>query len=425
MTSSIPVPTTTDDGPSAGVNIQEHFIPIRKSDLVDCLAEHLSGQRRVRFLELCNILDATFHFEFKRRMEDLKNAYSLLDPDRDTFSVTNQSGVDSSTTLEAAASNFFANTIELLERANFTRLDREHIESAIGAASDWGINLHVDFDLYERLEVYSRGDVVGSRTRRRFRNRYREEQVDVPIYQRLVVVFQLRQGNQLEQAADPNRVYLKLFKNIPKMDLDMLLPGTRVKITRFDQGKIILPTLSGMVLALVKIIKGIALLATATVAGMLSFLGILAGTLGYGIKSFLGYLRTKDKYQLNLTRSLYFQNLDNNAGVLCRLLDEAEEQEFREAILAWFLLWHQAPSWGWTKQELDLAAERYLAKSFSLQVDFEIDDALAKLSRLGLSQCDSEGRWIAESPEDSFQRLDHAWDDIFCLHGGDSKRSVA
>ena len=30
----------------------------------------------------------------------------------------------------------------------------------------------------------------------------------------------------------------------------------------------------------------------------------LAGTLGYGVKSFFGYLRTQQKYQLNLTRSL-------------------------------------------------------------------------------------------------------------------------
>ncbi len=62
---------------------------------------------------------------------------------------------------------------------------------------------------------------------------------------------------------------------------------------------------------------------------------MLGVTCGYGVRSFYGYLQTKQKYQLNLTESLYYQNLDNNAGVISRLLDEAEEQENREAVLAY------------------------------------------------------------------------------------------
>ena len=87
-------------------------------------------------------------------------------------------------------------------------------------------------------------------------------------------------------------------------------------------------------------------LAFAGLYGILAFLGLVGGTLGYGLKSFLGYLRAKDKYQLHLTRSLYYQNLDNNGGVLFRLLDEVEEQDFREAALAYFLLWRKAGTSG-------------------------------------------------------------------------------
>src|SRR5437868_3174186 len=53
------------------------------------------------------------------------------------------------------------------------------------------------------------------------------------------------------------------------------------------------------------------------------------------------------------TRSLYFQTLDSNAGVLMRLLDEAEEQECRETLLAYFCLWKYAPAQGWTAAHLD------------------------------------------------------------------------
>ena len=421
MARNLPTAIKNDDSPK---NEREHFIPIRQSELVACLSQQLSGSERQKFIQLSRIVSATFHYEFHLRMERLKDAYADFDPDRDTATVSSD---DVSTSKGPDPESFFDATMELLERANFNRLDRSDVEATIGAASGWGVNLHVDFDLFERLEVYARGDVVGTKIRRRLRNRYRDESVEVPMYQRLVVVFQLREGNRLTHGIDSNRLYLKLFKNIPKMDLDMLLPGTRVKITRFDQSKIILPTLSGIVMALIKIIKGVALLATATVTGVLSFLGLLGGTIGYGVKSFLGYMRTKDKYQLNLTRSLYFQNLDNNSGVLFRLLDEAEEQEVREALLAWFLLWQQAPEEGWTNEEIDIAAEDFLEQHFGVRVDFEIDDAMAKLDRLGLSQKNQHGKWTATSITRSLAELDRAWDDLFQFQDCDqeSNRRVA
>ena len=273
----------------------EHYIPIRQADLVSRLADLTPPEHRTKLLELTQLLSATFHHEFHQRLVNLKDAYSSLDPDRDTIVVESKSD-NQSTELVTPSNAFFAETVELLERANFIRLERSHIEQAIEVASEWGVNLEVDFELFERLEIFARGEFVGIQTKRRPFNLFREDQIDVPTYQRLVVAFQLRPGHKLERGADPDKVYLKLFKNIPKMDLEMLLPGTRVKITRLDQGKIILPTLSGIVMALFKIIKGVALLATASFAGLLSFLGILGGTIGYGVKSFLGYLRTKDKY---------------------------------------------------------------------------------------------------------------------------------
>ena len=422
MVEKIQAPTAGADRPSDS-GVREHFIPIRQADLIATLAKQLPTQQRRPFNELSRLLAATFHYEFHFRLEALKSAYATLDPDRETVVLPIEE--DSQTDIDSLASGFFDQTVELLKRANFNRLDQADIEAATRAASDWGINLQVDFELFKRLEVFARGDSIGTKIRRRLRNRYRDEEIEVPIYQRLVVVFQLHEGSSLGQCAKPDRIYLKLFKNIPKMDLDMLLPGTRVKITRLDQGKIILPTLSGIVMALIKIVKGVALLATATAAGLLSFLGILGGTIGYGVKSFLGYLRTKDKYQLNLTRSLYFQNLDNNAGVLCRLLDEAEEQEMREAILAWFLLWQQAPTEGWNEKQLDQAAETFLEDEFSVQVDFEIVDAIEKLRRLGLSRCDQQGRWTAVSLDDCLKQLDQAWDSLFQYHQPDSNRRAA
>ena len=119
----------------------------------------------------------------------------------------------------------------------------------------------------------------------------------------------------------------------------------------------------------------------------------------------------QEKYQLNLTRSLYYQNLDNNAGVLFRLLDEAEEQEFREAIVAYWLLL-RGPAEGLPAEELDQQAEQWLSETLGFHVDFEVHDALDKLLRLGCAR-ETNGRWQAESLIAALHHLDHAWDQIF------------
>ena len=212
---------------------------------------------------------------------------------------------------------------------------------------------------------------------------------------------------------------MKLFKNIPKADLEMLLPGTRVRMTLFDQGRILVPTLSGVGIALFKLFTKAFATALAGFSGMLGFLILLAGTIGYGVKAFMGYLNTKDKYQLSLTRSLYFQNLDNNAGVFFRLLDEAEEQEFREAVLAWWLLWRQAAGGddgGWTAPQIDRAAEKFLRDRCNLKVDFEIEDALDKLRRMNLIEALPGGKWRAVSATSALYELDRAWDSFFTYH---------
>ena len=60
---------------------------------------------------------------------------------------------------------------------------------------------------------------------------------------------------------DTEDVHVKLFKDIPRMDLEMLLPGTRVKMSLVDRTKIVLPTLSGLGLTLWKVCSGAVIVA--------------------------------------------------------------------------------------------------------------------------------------------------------------------
>jgi hypothetical protein len=145
------------------------------------------------------------------------------------------------------------------------------------------------------------------------------------------------------------------------------------------------------------------------VYGFIAFLIFVVGTLGYGVKSFFGYLQTKDKYHLHLTRNLYYQNLDNNAGVLTRLLFDAQEQEFREAVLAYALLL-QAGDGGLSANDLDRGAEAWLENVLQTPIDFECADAIAKLDRWKLLQRHGE-RLTVLSPALANEPMEGLWRD--------------
>ena len=63
---------------------REHYIPLRRTDLVDLLARHgaLPAEERPRFENLCRLVTAIYHFEYHQKLEELKNEYAPFDPDR-------------------------------------------------------------------------------------------------------------------------------------------------------------------------------------------------------------------------------------------------------------------------------------------------------------------------------------------------------
>jgi hypothetical protein len=236
----------------------------------------------------------------------------------------------------------------------------------------------VDFDVFERLEVYYRGDSLGERTVRQWRNWYRLTTVPVPMFRRLVLILKQRSHKRLGPNADTRNVFLKLFKDIPKMDVEMLLPGAETRMPGLQRGKLGVSMASTVGFVVWKVAQEI----NRVLANPWAFYGPLSLVLGYGYRQWFGFQSVRKSYSLLLTQSLYYQNLDNNAGVIHRLLDAAEEQECREALLAYYFLWRYAGADGWSAEVLDDAIESHLDGRAGVKVDFEIGDALDKLVRL-------------------------------------------
>ena len=146
---------------------------------------------------------------------------------------------------------------------------------------------------------------------------------------------------------------------------------------------------------------------------MKSALAALSGLVALGgflMQQWVKYQRQSLKYQKELTDNVYYRNINNNAGIFDYIIGAAEEQECKEAFLAYYFL-GTAPS-APTQDELDQRIESWLKETFAVDIDFEVDDALAKLDRLGLLRRSGE-RLAVPPPAQALVRLDQVWGDYF------------
>jgi hypothetical protein len=189
--------------------------------------------------------------------------------------------------------------------------------------------------------------------------------------------------------------------------VEMLFPNIRVGMRLMDKvmigvpalisGGLALTTKVGATLLLLGSLFGFWLgvssepvqLDKATLIALLAGLGALGG---YLWKQFSNFRNRKLKYTQALTENLYFKLLDNNAGVIHRIVDDAEESECKESLLAYYFLLAEGEPM--TAPELDQAIESWFAERWQCRLDFEIDDALNKLQALDLARADGD-RWQA------------------------------
>jgi hypothetical protein len=371
---------------------RESFIPLQTYDLVDGLCNKLStmGHDPKPFRDFCKRVIDRIHYRNRDRFSVMRQEYSMVDPDRDEALIGNSTGSDTT----KRVSHLFDETQSLLGHANYQRLTPQQIQDAIQTASHWGLKLNVRLSMFRQLHVYARGDIVSKRTRRHWYRWFRLEEIDVPVYQRLVVLFRPKDLASLSESLDPDRLHMRMFKNVPKADVDMLLPGSGVRISWIDKSRIGIPTAWGFVMLASRLAKNIWLIAVLgalkLVTSVVLASAIAIASVFYIIKSFFSYHTAKRRYLLSVTQNLYYQMLDNNLGVLLRLIEESQEQEACEAILGYFCILHADHVERASHAALDRLCESTLVELGADNVDFDFDDALRDLVGMGIVLMDGD-----------------------------------
>ena len=400
----------------------KRYIPYRKHDIVEmCLSRNeLDAAGAERFRVFSHRLGSVFHYEYHALQEQLKNAYAPVNPDADTRKVElNRTGFEPR----------FIDLLEsLLDKANYEKVSDTDLQQALKEESMFKIRLQVDFSDFEEVLLFCRGQSVRNETLLSWFG-MRKREISFTNYDRVVVYLKFRHDFDPSQGQLPaNRAgatLLKLFQNVPKADLEMLFPNTRVRMRTLDKlmigvpavvsGGIVITTKLGTTLVLIGSLIGYWIgmrqdpveLNKATVIALLAGLGALGAYLWKQVSNFRN---RKLRFMQTLTRNLYFKNLDNNAGVFFRLINDAEEEECKEATLAYYFLMVSGKSL--TADELDADIESWFAQHWKIKLDFEINDALQKLVRLRLVEF-SDDRYTAVSTGEAINRLDKQWDNYF------------
>lgn len=393
------------------------FIPFRKRDILAMCLQQQKLPAPEQFRQFYTLLDHVLSYEFHQLREALKDSYADIDPDADTRrsdSIPRDDGGNFSRQLQA-----------LLHQANYEVISQQDINQALQESSLFKIRLHVDFDDFSEVLLFCRGESIKQETVYRFLHWF-PKTVQFINYDRVVIYIRPRDPANFAIAeasrGKTNVALLKLFQNVPKGDLEMLFPNTTIRMRTQDKlligipavvsGGIVLTTKVGASMLLLGSLMGFWLglsdqavsLNKTTILALLAGFGALAGYIWKQVSSFKN---RKLRFMQSLTQNLYFKNLDNNAGVFHRLISDAEDEECKEALLAYYFLLINKKAL--SAIELDQQIEHWFEQQWQCQLNFEIDDALQKLLRLELIT-HQDNHYYPVSLNEAIKRLDHRWD---------------
>jgi hypothetical protein len=409
----------------------ERFIPVTRFALIDRLTradEWPSGmaEQARRFFRY---LDYWRQQQYNAALLDLEQSYEPFNPDTDLL--ISRAFTDGE---RLAMQKRVVKQVEhLLQRANYVRVDPAQVEMIVEDESHYGLDLHVDLKAFEELLIYARGASTRKEQRRVARKFLRKEEVEVRIFRRLFVLFKLKpEETRIEEVicergvgrreaekivrtlrsmlppeVKGESIYMKLFKNIPRSDIEMIFPNTRVKFRLSDKIRLGVTGGAGLGVGAFSAAGKIALAASNPVAAA----GAVAGLGGIAFRQCMNFMNQRQRYMVTLARNLYFHAMADNRGVMVKLAGRAADEDVKEEILLYAALAKGAVNHRDLKS-VDATIEEYLLSSFGVAVNFDLEDALQRLIADGIVSQDPDGTLRALAPSEAALHLDRKWDEF-------------
>ncbi|MGE3709200.1 MAG: TMEM143 family protein [Hyphomicrobiaceae bacterium] len=411
---------------------QERFLPVTRYALIDRLTRPQAWPPGMAddVRRLFRYLDYWRQQNHNAQLMRLLRDYEPFAPDSDLFITRGYT--------EAERGRLQVQLREgiesLLQQANFVHVERERIEQVILTKdSYYGLDLNVDFQVFEELVIYYRGASVRTEQRRVLSRFMRKQEFTIPIFRRICMMFKLKdEARHVEDVArqlrisreearkrvrrsraliapgvSANCIYIKLFKNLPRADIEMVFPNTEVKFRLRDKLWLSLTGSGALGTGLFGAAGKLAVAFSSPFAAIMA-----AGALGsVVVRQVANVINQKQRYLSTMAQNLYFHAIASNSGVLTTLAEGAAEEDFKEEILLYSVLAKENVNVR-DLGAVDEAIEHYLANTFGIEVDFDVTDAYTRLKADGLVSEAPDGTLHALPPKEAAAFIDSRWDKV-------------
>ena len=220
--------------------------------------------------------------------------------------------------------------------------------------------------------------------------------IQEPTFKEVVALFRLKDEDG--DANDESAIHIKTFRDIPLGDLDVIFPAQKILFKTVDFVRLGLTAVLGLYFALhafSELFSDEGVDSTALAACI--------GFLAYASRTYWAIQWSVDTYRTVLSETLYKKSGDNHRGVILFLMEALEAQELKEVLISY--VFALVSSGAITEKDLDTQAEGFIKEELEAvelaaakegepikmpSVDFEVDDAVDKLARLGLARVNGD-----------------------------------
>jgi hypothetical protein len=410
-------------------NKADQFIPVRKEDLLSALIKQgdlADPAERELFWRFARTLRTICHYEYSETLDRLRDDYYYFNPEVAGHTAADRVNSD------CAYDDLIRSLDKVLKDANFEELPHEEVADAHRKRTV-PVEVKAEHDDFREVRFYKRGRHVEQYEVKEWFG-LRRRKVEIEVFDDIVLVVamktQIEIGSRRElrilkrRKIVPGSVLLKYFRNIACGDLYTLFPNARVVMSNFDKAFLGVPAIAGGIPILIKLYATISVLflvagiyfgGTGSVADddMKTALAALIGIValgGFAVRQWLKYQHQTLKYHVELADNIYFRNINNNAGIFDYLIATAEDQETKEAALAYHFI--RKAEVALTATEVAGRIEAWLAKNFGVNLDFKVADALRTLDRFGLVRREGERLFVLPL-EPAIAQLHQVWNNFF------------
>ena len=385
---------------------REAFIPYTRQALISlCLADNqLTATEQKQFREFCQILAAYYHFKFHRYLENIKRNYAPFNPDNSAIALS----PDNLVSQNRMTKNLIADFTTILQKANYYPLSKRVLKRALTEDYLFDLKTEVDFTDFAEMICYCQGDSYENIKVKKF---WQTKNQKIDIFQRVILLIKFKEEKHFidrptpkeELKFKPGHIYIYLYKNLSKLDIEFIFPNVQMSMTWKDRLLFGIPALGAGISVILKVLPQLLLIAGVffyvfvgdipervipvqeeevkdVTPLLVTTLSLLVTLGGFAFKQYTSYKSKQIKFQKNITETLFFRNMASNVGVFQYIIDAAEEEECKEIILVYYHLLTSPTALN--PEQLDDRIEMWMEEKTGKTIDFDIKKTIKNLKSI-------------------------------------------